>query len=90
VLRPVASLPTSRPRSQSERLAQFYHDTQEAVAQAQRIRSHSVGEEPGDESSDVTCMSVINLDYLRSGFQFEAAPLHSNESPEQLPKTDTE
>ena len=80
----------SRPRSQSQRLAQFYQDTQEAAARAQRHRSHSVGQEPHDDSRDVTCMSVINLDYLRSGFQFEAAPLHSNQSPGQEPKTDTE
>eukprot|EP00045_Choanoeca_perplexa_P000739 m.15723 g.15723 ORF g.15723 m.15723 type:complete len:156 (+) comp10509_c0_seq1:152-619(+) len=85
-----APLQVARPRSSSERLAQFYHDTQQAVAKAQRHRSSSLGETPLEDSQDVTCMSVINLDYLRSGFQFESAPLHSNQAPDQPPKTDSE
>eukprot|EP00730_Choanoeca_flexa_P016209 TRINITY_DN7614_c0_g1_i1.p1 TRINITY_DN7614_c0_g1~~TRINITY_DN7614_c0_g1_i1.p1 ORF type:complete len:120 (+),score=23.74 TRINITY_DN7614_c0_g1_i1:287-646(+) len=80
----------ARPRSQSQRLAEFYEQTATAVAEAQRQRSQSMGEVPMAGSEQVSSMSVINLDYLRSGFQFEAPPLHSNQTPARQPKSTTD
>ncbi|EDQ90573.1 uncharacterized protein MONBRDRAFT_36476 [Monosiga brevicollis MX1] len=71
--------PTSRPRSDSQRLQSFYEKTLLAVAEATRRRTKSEADSylPARPSpvTPMTPVSVVNLDFLRSGRQFLQPPL---------------